>query len=142
MLEESALYADWDEEIISEINLTPLVDVALVLVIIFMIVAPFFSKVLQPLLLPRSASAQLSQTQHATVSILPNLKIAAGERFVSLSEASSAIREEIRKQQTPWVVLRAGEGVPHGMVLDLLGMSKDAGAKRVAFATHPKEAKR
>jgi len=49
-----------DEDIISEINLTPLVDVSLVLVIIFIVVAPFLTNVLKPLVLPSSSRAALS----------------------------------------------------------------------------------
>ncbi|MBI4057516.1 MAG: biopolymer transporter ExbD [Elusimicrobia bacterium] len=127
-----------DDEIISEINLTPLVDVSLVLVIIFMVVAPFFSHILKPLLLPPAGKAALNDQNTIKVSIFPDGTLAVGSSMVSESELGNRIKKEIQEGKQPWVLVRAGEEVVHGRVMEILKVIKTLGVQRIAFATRPK----
>ncbi|MBI4375189.1 MAG: biopolymer transporter ExbD [Elusimicrobia bacterium] len=126
------------DEMITEINLTPLVDVCLVLVIIFMIVAPLFSRVLKPLILPGSTQAKLTEKNSIKVSVFPDGKIAVGPDFVAQSELAAALKKQIEAGAPPWALVRAGADVPHGRVMDVIRTVKEAGVSRLAFAAQPK----
>ncbi|MFA6003235.1 MAG: biopolymer transporter ExbD [Elusimicrobiota bacterium] len=129
-----------EDDIISEINLTPLVDVSLVLVIIFMVVAPFFSQILKPLTLPNSASATLTEQNTIKVSIFPDGTLAVGPALVQPEQMNAALQKEIASGKQPWVVVRAGTEVASGRVMDTVKEIKKYGIERVAFAAQPKAA--
>lgn len=127
-----------EDDIISEINLTPLVDVSLVLVIIFMVVAPFFSQILKPLTLPNAASATLSEQNTIKVSIFPDGTLAVGPSLIQPEQLDPALRREIAAGKNPWVIVRAGADVASGRVMDTVKEIKKYGIERVAFAAQPK----
>lgn len=127
-----------EEDIISEINLTPLVDVSLVLVIIFMVVAPFVTHILKPLQLPHCVNASLSEQNSIKVSVFPDGTLAVGPNLVKREQLESALQQEIASGKNPWVMLRAGMMVSHGRVMDIVGAIKKAGIKRIGFAAKPK----
>ena len=129
-----------DAEIISEINLTPLVDVSLVLVIIFMVVAPLFSNILKPLLLPAAANAGLTESNAIKVSIFPDGMLAVGPTVVPESDVADAVKKEIASGRPPWVLVRAGTDVPHGRVMDVVRSVQRAGAQRIGFAVQSRTA--
>jgi biopolymer transport protein ExbD len=128
-----------EEEIISEINMTPLVDVSLVLVIIFMIVAPFMSNVLKPLNLPTSTRAALSEQEAVKVSIFPDGELAVGPEMVDRSQLETAIQKQISGGKKPWVLIRAGAEVDHGKVMEVVKILKTLKIERLAFAANPKQ---
>ncbi|HAM37018.1 MAG TPA: protein TolR [Elusimicrobia bacterium] len=127
-----------DEDIISEINLTPLVDVSLVLVIIFMVVAPFFSQILKPLLLPASSRATLSEQNCVKVSIFPDGTLAVGAALIAEAKLAEALQLELTLGKRPWALVRAGTDVSSGRVMDIVKELKRAGIERIAFAAQPK----
>ena len=127
-----------EDEIIAEINMTPLVDVSLVLVIIFMIVAPFMSNVLKPLNLPTSARAALSEQEAVKVSIFPDGQLAVGPDMIERAQLESAIQKQISEGKRPWVLIRAGAEVNHGKVMEIVKVVKALKIERLAFAANPK----
>lgn len=127
-----------EDEAICDINVTPLVDVSLVLVILFMVMAPLVSQILKPLLLPQSARASLSQSNCVKVSLFADGTLAVGAALIPEAQLEDRLRREFGSGRTPWVVLRAPENAPHGLVMDLLKRIRQAGAQRVAFGAKPK----
>jgi len=127
-----------DDEIISEINLTPLVDVSLVLVIIFMVVAPFLTNVLKPLVLPSSSRAALSENDSIRVSVFPDGGLAVGAALIPSVRLAEALRRELAAGRKPWALVRAGREVSSGRVMDVVRDLKRAGMERIAFAALPK----
>ncbi len=116
-----------------EINMTPLIDVMLVLLVIFMIAAPLMSSSLR-LDLPKSEAATPGDTpSFIAVAITPDGALHLGEDTVD----AKAFRERIGKlgQANPAleVQLRADKTVPYGRVAELIGWCQAAGLSRIAF---------
>ncbi|MBC7938761.1 MAG: biopolymer transporter ExbD [Chitinophagaceae bacterium] len=119
----------------SEINMTPLIDVMLVLLVIFMITAPLMSHSLK-LDLPKSDAAASSDAP-AFISVALN---AAGELFIGDQPATSELlaeraREAARRDPATEVQLRADTAVPYGRVAELIGVLQQAGLSRIGFVT-------
>jgi biopolymer transport protein ExbD len=121
------------------INVTPLVDVSLVLVLIFMVTSPFFLKDLLQVNLPEATSLQMESRKNITVSVSAAGEMALNEIPVtSLNVLSFELSRAIKKEGSDVVLLRADGNVPSGDVQDILKIIKKAGARRVAFATQPR----
>lgn len=133
----SANLSSSEDELIAEINVTPLVDVALVLVIIFMVVAPFLSQILKPLTLPNASRTAMSEQNTIKVSLFPDNTMAVGAQLVPINELAQKIKDEMANGKPPWVILRAGAEIPHGDVMRIMKIIKETGAQRVAFAANP-----
>jgi len=118
----------------AEINVTPLVDVMLVLLIIFMVTAPLLTAGV-PVNLPQSKAGALKQDQEpVTVSIEQTGEIFIGEEQVSdgvLGERFAAIA----RTEPPQVYLRADRSLDYGAVMRVLGELNRAGLNKVALVS-------
>lgn len=123
-----------DDEILTGINVTPLVDVSLVLVIIFMVIAPFVPQLLKPIHLPSSYNAALTEADCIKVSLFSDGRIAVDTDFVSRESLEEAVKSKIASGHAPWVIIRAGSEASHGSVMQIVDIVKRAGAQRIAFA--------
>ncbi|MBI4386755.1 MAG: biopolymer transporter ExbD [Elusimicrobia bacterium] len=132
-----AISSQDDEQMIADINLTPLVDVSLVLVIIFMVVAPILNHVFKPLTLPTSARAGLTEQNTIRISIFPDGTLALGSAVIAPNTFQAKLRSEISSGKPPWVLVRAGADVSHGRVMGVMKILKETGIQRIAFATQP-----
>jgi len=129
----------------AEINVTPMVDVMLVLLIIFMVTAPLLTAGVQ-LDLPESKAAALEQDQEpVAISIDPSGRVyvddapvadgALGARLQQLASGS-------RQEGGPRIFLRADRGLDYGRVMQVMGEINRAGLRRVALvSTAPSEAR-
>jgi biopolymer transport protein TolR len=121
----------------SEINMTPLIDVMLVLLVIFMITAPLMSSALK-LELPKTDAAQPTEApRFIAVAIDPLGQLYVGDE--RLDEAAFAARIKVAAQANPQteVQLRADRSVPYGRVAELIGMVQKAGLNRIGFVAEP-----
>jgi biopolymer transport protein TolR len=119
----------------SEINMTPLIDVMLVLLVIFIITAPLMTSSLK-LDLPKTEGAKPSDAP-AFIALAVN---AQGEMFVGDDKVDTAqmlqrVREAARNNPQTEVQLRADAAVPYGRVAELIGVVQDAGLSRIGFVT-------
>ena len=123
-----------DEEGINGINVTPLVDVTLVLLIIFMVTAKLIAGHGVPLDLPKAATAGVTQTM-LTLSIDAQGKVLANGQAVP---NDAALREQTQKalRQNPELrtVIAASAAASHGSVMHVVDTVRDAGAVKIAFA--------
>jgi biopolymer transport protein TolR len=119
----------------SEINMTPLIDVMLVLLVIFIIAAPLMASSLK-LNLPKSDAATPSEAP-AFVSVTLDAQGRLQWDKDTLNEAAFAIRAQAAAQKNPntEVQLRADRNVPYGRVAELIGLVHKAGLSRVGFVT-------
>ncbi|MDT8999453.1 biopolymer transporter ExbD [Paucibacter sp. APW11] len=120
-----------------EINMTPLIDVMLVLLVIFMISAPLMTSSLR-LDLPQSGAATPSDAPQS-LAVAIN---AAGELFIGDDKLPAAQFQQRLQQQgqarpDTEVQLRADKGVPYGQVAELIGWVQAAGMNRIAFVAEP-----
>ena len=124
----------------SEINMTPLIDVMLVLLVIFMLAVPLLSSRIS-LNLPKSAAAKpVAEAQPLSVSLDGAGRIYLNDKPMSQAELVQALRE-LAPAQTGGtqaeVQLRAERSVPYGQVLSLMGAIEQAGYARVGLVAQP-----
>ena len=121
----------------SDINMTPLIDVMLVLLVIFMITAPLMSNSLR-LDLPNAASATPSDApQFVSVTLMPDGKLFVDSKFISVAAFQVQMKAAAQRDRSTEVRLRADKGVPYGRVAELIGWVQAAGLNRIAFVAEP-----
>lgn len=121
----------------SDINVTPLVDVMLVLLVIFILTAPLLTSAIR-LDLPQSKVAQAGEAPES-ISLILNVKgeIFLNDKPVSLQSLSQELTRVANQKPHIEVQLRADQAVPYGQVLDLMGLAQEAGLSRIGFVTAP-----
>jgi biopolymer transport protein TolR len=121
----------------SDINMTPLIDVMLVLLVIFMITAPLMSSSLK-LDLPRvEGGAPNDAPQFISVALDPQGRLYFGEEALEAPAFAARVADAARKNPKTEVQLRADKGVPYGRVAELIGVVQQAGLTRIGFVTEP-----
>ena len=135
----SSAYQDEASGTISEINVTPLVDVVLVLLIIFMVTAPMIAARGITVEKPRTVSG--SQVESSlTVSIDRDLKLYVnGDHYADIDAALAAVRREHDKNPEVKAIIQADRAVPHGQVMEAIDIVTLAGVTRFALASNRKE---
>ncbi len=121
---------------LSDINVTPFVDVMLVLLVIFMVTAPMFSQGL-PVNLPQAAAPALTSEQPLVVSISPEQEVYLGDRPVGLGNLKAALAGEKKGDRTPEVLLKSDQSVPYGLVVQVMSILKAAGVEKLGIVTAP-----
>jgi biopolymer transport protein TolR len=120
-----------------DINMTPLIDVMLVLLVIFMITAPLMTSSLK-LDLPKSDAGQPNDApQFVSVALDPQGRLYFGDEVVDEATFSTRIGAAARRNPQTEVQLRADRSVPYGKVAELIGLVQKAGLSRVGFVTDP-----
>ena len=125
----------------SEINVTPLVDVMLVLLIIFMVTAPMMQEGLQ-VNLPQAKGSPLDQkeeTKKITIAVTLEGKILVNDIATTEEELPGRILQATKLDPKVEVNLRADTGVPYGMVVRIMGALSHAGIARLGMITTPQE---
>ena len=119
----------------SDINMTPLIDVMLVLLVIFIITAPLMSSSLR-LDLPKTAGAKPTDAPtFVTVAISPQGALFWGDEAVTGDQLKARIREAAQRNPATEVQLRADQAVPYGRIAELIGLVQDGGLSRIGFVT-------
>ena len=121
----------------SQINVTPLVDVMLVLLVIFMVTAPILQQGVT-VDLPTVAAGSHSEGEAPTVvSVSRAGKIYLDEDEVSLDDLEAKLAEIAQAREGAPVLVRADEQVPYGSVVEVMAAVKAAGIRRVGMVTEP-----
>lgn len=123
--------------IAAKINVTPIIDVALVLVIILLITAPMMSLAEMELDLPSAKTRTLGDELRINVTLGRDGTLAIDEQVVSPAVFGTALRGQLTGRENTLVVIRADAGSPHEQVRALLKGAREAGAERMAIATRP-----
>ena len=122
---------------ISDINVTPLVDVMLVLVVILIITAPLMASSLR-LDLPKAETAKASDAPRSvTVGLDPSGKVFFNDRPVDMPQLAQALAEAARQGPDTEVQLRADQAVPYGKVVEVMAAAQKAGLSRIGFVAEP-----
>ncbi len=117
----------------SEINVTPLVDVMLVLVVIFIITAPLLASSIR-LDLPRSDAAQANEApQFVTLVVDKRGQAFLNDQPVSAGQMAQSLRQSAARNPDTEVQLRADEAVPYGRIVEVMGIAQKAGLNRIGF---------
>jgi biopolymer transport protein TolR len=124
----------------SEINVTPLVDVMLVLLVIFIITAPLLASSIK-LDLPKAESAQPGEPpKFVTVAIDKNGQIFFESRPVTPEDLGTSFEGAAKVNPDTEIQLRADRDVPYGRVVEVMGLAQKVGLSRIGFVadTPPK----
>ena len=118
-----------------EINVTPFIDVMLVLLIIFMVAAPL-STVDLPIELPSStATPQKKPDKPTYVSIKPDLAVAIGENIVKRVDLVRSLDAMPDANKDRYIFLRSDRAVPYGDLMDVLELLRAGGYTKVKLVT-------
>jgi biopolymer transport protein TolR len=121
----------------SDINMTPLIDVMLVLLVIFMITAPLMTSALK-LDLPKAEGAQPSDApQSISLSLDAQGQLFVGDEKVDEATLRERVAQAARLNPLTEVQLRADRSVPYGRVAELIGMVQKGGLSRIGFVAEP-----
>jgi biopolymer transport protein ExbD len=125
------------QEIISKVNVTPLIDVALVLVIILIVTAPMLCASDLPVNLPAAHTREAEDERNVSVTIASTGELAVDDQRVGIDELRTHLAEMLARpgNQEVLVVVRADAGTPFKTVRLALDSARAAGAKRLAIAT-------
>ena len=125
---------------IGEINVTPLVDVVLVLLLVFMVTAPLMSQGID-ITLPTANQVVDRPEDRVTVSIDATGRAYLGRQPLALPLLEDPVRALMAGRPTQVVSLRADENVRYGKVIEVVDLLKRCGVERIGFAyERPKEA--
>lgn len=131
--------SDDDDGIVAGINITPLVDVCLVLVIIFMVTAPLMSDPVLKVDLPKAHTKEGEERDKTTITLSRDGHLALDAKQYSTFEAMEAdLKLKLAMSESKLVILRADENALHGPLTQLMSQAKDAGALSMTIATEQK----
>jgi biopolymer transport protein TolR len=121
----------------SDINVTPLVDVMLVLLVIFILTAPLLTSAIR-MDLPQSKASQAGEAPESiSLSLTAAGEIFLNDKSVQRAALPSELQQVALLKPQVEVQLRADQAVPYGQVLELMGMAQQAGLTRIGFVTAP-----
>jgi biopolymer transport protein TolR len=117
----------------SDINMTPLVDVMLVLVVIFIITAPLMTSSIK-LDLPKTEAAKpVEAPKFVTLVVDKTGQIFLGDQVTTLDQLTESLNKTAKANPDTEVQLRADETVPYGRVVEVMGIAQKAGLNRIGF---------
>jgi biopolymer transport protein TolR len=124
-----------DKQVLSEINVTPFVDVMLVLLVIFMVTAPLLQQGID-VNLPKAKGKEMPTEERITLIVKKGSMIYMNDNPVSLTEMGKKLKA--LSSSNPNVFLKADKDVPYGFVVEVMGEIKEAGIEKLGMITEPK----
>ena len=118
----------------ADINMTPLIDVMLVLLIIFMVAAPMLTTGVE-VNLPEAKTGKSLESEALTVTLTEDGRIQFGKQFVQLGVLEKQLREQAKVDRKRPVMVRADHNLPYGRVISVVDSIRDAGFTQVGFVT-------
>ena len=125
---------------LSEINVTPFVDVVLVLLIIFMITAPVLQSGIE-VAVPKTKTVKEVTEERLVISIDRSQRVFLGNDPININQIGDRLRQKVRDPEHQSVYVRADENVPFGAFATVMDAVKQAGITNVSIVTQPLESK-
>ena len=127
---------------ISNINVTPLVDVMLVLLVIFMVTAPILQQGVNINLPKVRAAALTGEEQQLVVAVSRNGQVYLNDTPTQIAELGPKLQAILKLRPDRQVYLRADQNVRYGEVMQVIATVKNAGVERLGMVTEPPSADR
>lgn len=124
-----------DDESISDINIVPLVDIVLVVLIIFMVTAPAMMKPHVPVQLPEASSGDETTPSLLHVGISAEGRVSVNQQEVTEEEARRLAAAQLEKNPDIQAIIAADREVAHGTVVMVMDWIKSTGVRRFAVTT-------
>ena len=122
-------------KIMSEINITPLTDVVMVLLVIFMVTTPLMMNEAFKIKLPTATTAEPQQEQTTTITVAPGNVVYLNRVEVNIDDLKGILASRMATSPDKTVVIKADKGILHGVVVKVLDIAKESGALKLAIAT-------
>lgn len=125
--------------VLSEINVTPLVDVMLVLLIMFMVTTPLMQQGIQ-VDLPKTSSTGLELNEEPLLIVIEaNQKISIAKSAISLNRLGEKLKAIFKTRKNKQLFIQADRRVDYGLVAEVMAEAKAAGIHNLGLVTLPKE---
>jgi len=124
---------------LADINITPLVDVVLVLLIIFMLTAPILQSGIE-VNVPKTRTVKEITEERLVISIDKSQRVFLGNDAININEIGPKLRQKVRAPQHQSIYVRADEDVPFGAFATVMDAVKSAGITNVSIVTQPLQA--
>ncbi len=121
---------------LADINITPLVDVVLVLLIIFMITAPVLQSGIE-VSVPKTKTVKEITEERLVISIDKEQRVFLGNDPININEVADKLHQKIRDPQNQYIFVRADENVPFGAFATVMDAVKSSGITNVSIVTQP-----
>jgi biopolymer transport protein TolR len=121
---------------LAEINITPLVDVVLVLLIIFMLTAPVLQSGIE-VNVPHTRTVKEISEERLVISIDKSQRVFLGNDPININQIGAALKQKIHDPQHQAIYLRSDEDVPFGAFATVMDAVKQAGVGNVSIVTQP-----
>ena len=125
------------DRLMSDINVTPFVDVMLVLLIIFMVTAPMMMQGVEVNLPQTTAKNIKSQEDPLILTVDKNMEISLEKHVIKLEELEDKLKSIFKYRRDKEVLLRADKDVPYGFVIKVVAGAKRAGIDKLGMITEP-----
>jgi len=129
-----------DDDIIAGINITPLVDIILVVLIIFMVTTSYIVKEQIKVDLPRAASGEAEVTSTLTFKVSKDGEYFLDGNQTSLDNIGATVKTRVAEEPTIRAIIAADKGVEYGSVIDLIDTIKQNGLEKFALNIEKKAA--
>ncbi len=133
-----AFKSDSNDDVLAEINVVPLVDVILVVLIIFMVTAPMIMKPSINVNLPKAGSGEATVPSKLNITIAKDGAITLDGKTADDQKLQAAALEEVKKNSEIQAIISADKDVPHGRVVSVLDLVKAVGVKKFAISIDKK----
>jgi biopolymer transport protein TolR len=120
----------------ADINVTPLVDVVLVLLIIFMVTAPVLQSGIE-VNVPKTRTVKEVTEERLVISINKQQRLFLGNDPININDIKAKLRQKIRDPQHQSIYIRSDEEVPFGVFATVMDAIKGAGITNVSIVTQP-----
>ena len=126
------------ETALADINITPLVDVVLVLLIIFMVTAPILQSGIE-VNVPKTRTVKEIAEERTVITINKDQRVFLGNDAVNINQIAAKLRGKIRDPRNQFIFIRADENVPFGAFATVMDAVKQSGITNVSIVTQPLE---
>lgn len=124
-----------DSQPLSEINITPFVDVMLVLLIIFMVAAPLLESGIS-VQLPKAATKSIPmESDPVVLTITKDKRLFLGKAEVSRDSLENKLKEAFKKREQKEIFIRADTEIPYGVVASTMALVKNSGINKIGLMT-------
>jgi biopolymer transport protein ExbD/biopolymer transport protein TolR len=121
---------------LADINITPLVDVVLVLLIIFMVTAPVLQSGID-VAVPKTKTVKEITEERLVISINKDQRVYLGNDAININDIGKLLRQRIRDPRHQSIFVRADENIPFGVFATVMDAVKQAGFANVSIVTQP-----
>jgi biopolymer transport protein TolR len=123
---------------LADINITPLVDVVLVLLIIFMVTAPVLQSGIE-VNVPKTRTVKEISEERLVITINKDQRVFLGNETININQIPATLHQKIRDPRNQFIFIRADEDVPFGAFATVMDAVKQAGITNISIVTQPLE---